>query len=367
MLNKIFASLCFAGLLATSAIAQSAHFHIFILFGQSNMEGVPQPEAVDTVTDPRIQVLAYNSCSNLTPTRVYDQWYTASPPLHSCYLGVGPGDYFAKTLLKSIPAGDTIGLVPCAIAGVDIDFFRKGIVSARRSQFTIPPDNSYTGAYQFMLDRAKLAQQRGVIEGMLFHQGESNAGQLTWVGQVREIVTDLRADLGIPNLPFVAGEVLYNGCCSTHNFRVKQIPDSISNSAIVSAALDESIYWSASVAGLPMYTGDTYKAHFNLEGQRELGRRYAMKMMPMLPAGLVTATREVNAINAFEVHKVLGGLLVTSSMEFTQISMVNMNGAVSKIAANSSGFISTQGIPQGLYILRVSDGSKRFQRLWLID
>jgi hypothetical protein len=116
------------------------NFFIFLTFGQSNMEGVPQPQAQDRVEDPRVKVMAYDNCNNLG--RVYNQWYTASPPLHSCNLGVGPGDYFGKTLAAALPQNVTIGIVPNAIAGVDIDFFRKGVRSARRNEFRIPPDRT---------------------------------------------------------------------------------------------------------------------------------------------------------------------------------------------------------------------------------
>jgi hypothetical protein len=349
---NFFAPLFIAGLLGVSVMAApNPNFHIFLLIGQSNMEGVPAPDDIDLVTDPRVQVLSYAGyTAPANPT-----WMTASPPLHSGYLGVGPGDYFAKTLVAALPAGDSIGLVPCAISGVDIDFFRKGITSARRNQFTIQQGNDYyaTGAYQMVLDRAKFAQERGVIEGILFHQGESNMGQATWVGQVREIVTDLRTDLGLPNLPFVAGELLYKGCCSTHNFRVKQIPDSISYSAVVSAALDESATWGPDVVGLPAYTGDTYKAHFNLEAQRELGRRYAKKMIPLLPAGTVSSVHQVTkGVARLQVQSAQGGLNVTCAGGCEEVSLLGLDGKVVQVSQDPAGFVGTKNVGRGLYTLR---------------
>src|SRR5262245_48060817 len=102
-----------------------SNFYVFLLIGQSKMEGQPKAQAEDQTTDERIKVLAYDNCSNLS--RTYNEWYTAAPPLHSCYAGVGPGDYFARAMAAAYP-DKTIGLVPCAISGVDIDFFRKGVV-----------------------------------------------------------------------------------------------------------------------------------------------------------------------------------------------------------------------------------------------
>lgn len=255
-----------SGSLATGGVgggSGSADFQVFLLIGQSNMEGQPQPEDQDLVTDPRVQVLAYNDCPNLS--RTYNEWVTASPPLHSCYGGVGPGDYFGKALAAAYPQA-TIGLVPCAISGVDIDFFRKGVVSARRSEFRIPPDNQRDGAYEWVIERARLAQQSGVIRGIIFHQGESDTGQAVWVDKVKGMVTDLRADLGLGDVPFIAGELLYGGCCASHNPLVNQLPGQISNAYAISAS---------GLAGVD-------QAHFGLAAQRELGARYAQTMLEAL-------------------------------------------------------------------------------------
>jgi hypothetical protein len=236
------------------------NFYVFLLIGQSNMEGVPPAQAQDRETNARVKVLAYDNCSGLG--RTYNQWYTASPPLHSCGLGVGPGDYFGKALATQYPT-KTIGLVPCGIAGVDIAFFQKGVTSTRRGEFRIPPDNHWGGAYEWVLDRARLAQRSGVIKGILFHQGESDSGQSAWVGKVKGMVTDLRTDLGIGNVPFLAGELLYSGCCSGHNTIVNQLPGQITNAFVISAS------------GLAAY--DQY--HFDLAGQRTFGGRYGAKMI----------------------------------------------------------------------------------------
>jgi hypothetical protein len=247
------------------------NFFIFLTFGQSNMEGVPQPQAQDRVQDPRVRVLAYDNCANLG--RVYNQWYTASPPLHACNNGVGPGDYFGKTLAAALPASVTIGIVPNAIAGVDIDFFRKGVRSARRNEFRIPPDNQRASAYDMIIERGRLAQQVGVIKGIIFHQGESDSGNPNrdqWVGKLQQIVRDLRTDLNLGNVPFLAGELLYNargGCCGDSlNPLVNSLPSMIDNAFAVSAN------------GL----GNVDQFHFDLPGQRTFGERYGQIMLDAL-------------------------------------------------------------------------------------
>jgi hypothetical protein len=252
------------------------NFFIFLTFGQSNMEGFPAPEAQDLVENPRVRVLAYDNCAGTG--RVYNQWYTAAPPLHSCRSALGPGDYFGKTLAAALPDNVTIGIVGNAISGVDIDFFRKGVRSTRRDSFRIPPDNAKASAYDMIIERGRLAQQVGVIKGILFHQGESDAGQPNrdqWVGKVQEIVADLRADLAIGNVPFLAGELLYadqnGGAGDAMNPLVGMLPSLIPGAAVVSAQ------------GLSEDPSDAqFNLHFGVVAQRELGRRYGQVMLEAL-------------------------------------------------------------------------------------
>jgi hypothetical protein len=163
----------------------------------------------------------------------------------------------------------TILLVPCGISGVDIDFFRKGVVSSRRDEFPIPPDDQWSGAYDWVLERARLAleEEDAAIRGILFHQGESDTGSPEWVGKVAEMLDDLRADLGFgEEVPFLAGELLQGGCCDSHNPLINELPDSITNAHVIS---------SDGLSGMD-------EAHFDLQGQRELGQRYADKMLELL-------------------------------------------------------------------------------------
>lgn len=235
-------------------------FHVFLLLGQSNMEGIPLPEEQDLLAHPRVRVLAYDDIGG----REHDHWYQAAPPLHSGGTGVGPGDYFAKTLITALPLHCRIGLVPCGIKGVDVDFFRKGVISARRNEFSIPPDNSWSGAYDWVVARARLAQQSGVIRGILWHQGESDCGRAEWIDKVAEVVRDLRCDLGLAaSVPFLAGELYYAGPCARHNTLVGRLPERIPNAFVVSTQ---------GLTGMDRF-------HFDLPSQRELGRRYARKLL----------------------------------------------------------------------------------------
>ncbi|OZY86631.1 hypothetical protein CBP51_06325 [Cellvibrio mixtus] len=241
--------------------APDPNFHIYLMFGQSNMEGAAPIENQDRITNPRVKVMADLNCSNLG--RTYGNWYVASPPLNRCYSGLGPGDYFGKTMADGMPSSVTIGLVPAAVSGTPIALYQKSAPIGRNNQ-NIP--TQFNGGYAWLLDMARKAQQAGVIKGIIFHQGESDTSDPNWKNQVKEIVTDLRRDLGIGDVPFLAGELLYadyGSCCHWHNTEVRKLPGLINNAHVVSAM------------GLPGM--DVY--HFTSASYRELGRRYAQIML----------------------------------------------------------------------------------------
>jgi len=230
-------------------------FHVFLLLGQSNMAGYAKAQAADKTEDERVRVLGYDDCAETG--RQVDKWDTAAPPLHECWnSALGPGDYFAKTLVGSIPMADTIGLVPCAISGEKIETFLK----------------SGGTKYNWIVARAKLAQQAGgVIEGMIFHQGESNSGDSSWPGKVSTLVKDLRTELGLGEVPFLAGELPYSGNASGHNTQVNKLPALIPNGYVVSAS------------GLAVDPADTqWNLHFDHDSTVTLGKRYAEKMLEAL-------------------------------------------------------------------------------------
>ncbi|WP_438021785.1 sialate O-acetylesterase [Sorangium sp. So ce233] len=228
--------------------------HVFLLLGQSNMAGYPKALDADKAENPRIKVLGFDACA--ATGRVEGAWDIAAPPLHECWNGaIGPGDYFSRTILDRYPAQDSVGLVPSAISGERIETFMK--VGGTK--------------YGWILSRAKAAQDiGGVIEGILFHQGESNCGDPAWPGKVKTLVSDLRADLGAGDVPFLAGELLHSGSCARHNALVNQLPGLMTNAHVVSAE------------GLAIDPTDTWNLHFGHDAQVTLGTRYAEKMIGAL-------------------------------------------------------------------------------------
>jgi len=297
-----------AGLLCSSLSAIAApdpNFHIYLMFGQSNMEGMGTVAAQDRTTNPRVKVLQDQTCSNLN--RTYGTWYLASPPLNRCWSGIGPGDYFGKTMAEGMPSSITIGLVPASVAGSDIALYQKSAPIGRAGA-DIPVQ--FSGGYAWLLDLAKKAQQAGVIKGIIFHQGETNTGDANWKYKVQEIVNNLRTDLGIGNVPFLAGELLYadyGSCCSRHNVEVNKLPSLITNSYVVSAS------------GLAGVDG----AHFSTASYREFGKRYAQLMLTKVSVYPGSSSRASNSSRS-------------SSSSTASGSQCNWYGTIFSICANTA-------------------------------
>jgi hypothetical protein len=258
--------LCFLGIITISfkAFSQDPNFHIYLCFGQSNMEGMGTIEAQDKVTNPRLVLQADQTCSNLG--RTYGNWYTGVPPFNRCWGKLGPQMSFGIAMVNGMP-NVKVGIVSAAVSGCDIALFQKSAPIGRAGA-DIP--TQFNGGYAWLLDLAKKAQSVGVIKGILFHQGETNTGDPNWKYKVQEIVNNLRTDLGIGNAPFLAGELLQapGACCASHNVEINKLPGIITNCYVIS---------SSGLSG-----NGTDNAHFSSASYRTLGQRYAQKMLTLV-------------------------------------------------------------------------------------
>ena len=264
-----------AVLLTTSLLGAKAdvdpNFYIYICFGQSNMEGNAQPESIDkTGIDARFQLLA--TCNFTNPSRTKGKWYTATPPLVSPNGGLGPSDYFGRTMVECLPENVRVGVIPVAMGGSPIEMFDKDKYQQKMKDnpsewWVTLAKNHYGGnPYGRIIEMAKEAQKVGVIKGILLHQGCSNNGDSNWPNMVKKIYNDMLSDLGLgtDSVPLFVGETLYQnqgGSCYAHNTQVARMPSVISNSYVVSSD------------GCPGNGNDPW--HFNAWGYRILGSRYA--------------------------------------------------------------------------------------------
>ena len=269
-----------AALACTSSAASAApdpNFHVFLCFGQSNMEGGGKIEERDQTVDPRFQVLA--DFDTPDRNRKMGVWYDAIPPLTRRTRGISMMDYFGRTMVANMPAKFRVGVVKLGVSGTrielwDKDAFRDYLANLPPDgQWKIPLANQYDGnPYEYLVKLAKIAQQSGVIKGILIHQGESNFEDQDWPKKVKKIYDDQIKDLHLDpkEVTLLAGEVVnadQNGEKASANVIMKNLPGTLPKSHVISSA------------GVP---ANRDRLHFTADGQREMGRRYAEKMLGLM-------------------------------------------------------------------------------------
>jgi hypothetical protein len=250
------------------------NFYIFLCFGQSNMEGFPGVETQDKTADERFQVLAAVDCPKLA--RKKGEWYPAVAPLCRDATGLCPADYFGRTMVAKLPKKVRVGVVNVSVAGCKIELFDKD--NYKKYASTAPSwmtgiIKEYDGnPYAHLVAMGKVAQKKGVIKGILLHQGESNTNDKEWPKKVKAVYDNLIKDLDLKPeaVPLLAGEVVHadqRGACASMNAVIDELPKTIPNAHVIS---------SSGCACRPD------RLHFTPEGYRELGKRYGEKMLSIL-------------------------------------------------------------------------------------
>lgn len=257
------------------SFSQDKKFYIFLAFGQSNMEGNAPVRPEDTVgVDSRFKVMEAVDCPNLV--REKGKWYTAIPPLCRCKTGLTLTDFFGRTMVANLPKDVRIGVINVSVGGCKIELFDKDNYQSYVStapNWMLGMIKEYDGnPYARLVEIAKLAQQDGVIKGILLHQGESNPNDSLWTKKVKVVYDNLLKDLHLQakQVPLLAGETVnadQGGICAGMNKIIATLPETISTAHVISSA---------------GCTDAADNLHFNADGYKELGKRFAEKMLTLL-------------------------------------------------------------------------------------
>ena len=291
------------------------NFHIYLCFGQSNMEGNAAIESQDlSGISTRFQMMA---AVNFGTNRTKGNWYKAIPPLCRQNTGLTPADYFGRTLVEKLPENIKIGVINVAVGGAKIelymDEFKDAYIAGDADWFKNickEYDNDPLGR---LIEMGKLAQKKGTIKGILLHQGESNNGESDWCEKVGKVYTRICYALGLnpAETPLLAGETLYadqGGACSWHNTAaLPHLKEYVTNSYVISAK------------DLPGNGKDSF--HFSAAGYRTLGKRYAEQMYKLLPESTGISKVEASSRKDCAIYNLQGQRV--AKMKKGQIYIVN--------------------------------------------
>ena len=220
---------------------------VFIMAGQSNMAGRGIIEPEDTVPDKRIMSINKNG-----------QIIIAKEPLHFYEperTGLDCGLSFAKTLIKKIPDSISILIIPAAVGGSSIRQWLE--------------DSLYRNVKLFsnFLSKVEIAKQNGVIKGILWHQGESDANEKDiplHQQRLGLLFSKFRTAVGNNELPIMLGEL--------GSFSDNPVNFNLINKAIHKYAAEDK---NSSVISTKDLKDKGDHLHFNSKGQRTMGKRFA--------------------------------------------------------------------------------------------
>ena len=227
---------------------------VFIMAGQSNMAGRGIVEKDDTVPNKRI--LSVNNAGRIV---------VAKEPLHFYepnLTGLDCGVMFARTLIKNIPDSISILIIPTAVGGSSI------------SQWLGDSTHRGVALLSNFRKHVEIGKEFGVIKGILWHQGESDANERNiphHKKRMGELFSKFRAAIGNDGLPLMVGEL--------GSFSDNPANFSLINRAIHAYAAEDA---NCSVISTKDLKDKGDHLHFNSKGQRAMGKRFATAYLKFL-------------------------------------------------------------------------------------
>lgn len=275
MQHTLLSLSCFA-LLTTLAACAATQFDVYLLAGQSNMDG--RGQAKDLSDDQR------------RPSEKGAIFYRNPPISTEGWMPLVPG--------FSIPPGYKKKTLPSPTFGPEIGFAaamtkaqpgrRFALIKSSKGGTSLSKDwnpgakgqpDTQGPCYRNCLETVALATKALTNDGstltwrgVLWHQGESDAGSATEVYQRRltDFIARLRDDLGHPNLPVVIGEVFDNGKRDSVRAAQRAVAKVVTGVSFIAA--DGTKTWDAGT-------------HFDAASQLLLGERFATAVLQLSEYG----------------------------------------------------------------------------------
>ncbi len=261
--------------LGIAAVARAEHFEIFLLAGQSNMDG--RGAVKDLRGDlakyakPNPKIVIHFSAGGLHRPLSVSNGFKPLEPGYSGTPGKKPNGLPGKTFGPEVSFGPAISQ---ALPGKQILLvkFVEGGTSLHVDWNPEEKGKLYENFIKFARKTQDMIKAKGdtcEIRGMLWHQGESDADLPPGQYQIAltEFIARVRGDLGIKDLPFVVGQVYDNG----------KRANVIAGEKAVAKLVPHTRF--ASADGL---TTSDHGTHFDAKSQIELGKRFAHEMARLL-------------------------------------------------------------------------------------
>ena len=255
--------------------ARAERYEVFLLAGQSNMDGRgAKKELVGRLAEyaePQKDVPLAFAAGGLHRLLTLSEGFVPLAPGYSGTPGkkagglpsntFGPEVSFGRAMADGMP-GKYLLLIKYA----------EGGTSLKSDWNPTAKDKLYEKFIAFTNQSLKVLKDRGdtfELRGMIWHQGESDAGLPA--GKYQEMLTEfigrVRNDLGAKALPFVIGEVFDNGKRDTVRAAQKAVAKAVPGVYFVSSK------------GLKTFDKGT---HFDAASQIELGRRFAEPLLKLM-------------------------------------------------------------------------------------
>ncbi|MEE9349154.1 MAG: sialate O-acetylesterase [Flavobacteriaceae bacterium] len=223
---------------------------VYLMAGQSNMEGNGQVMPQDTIP--------HNRLITINPK---GEWVKLKEPINlnfSWYKKLDCVNSFGNNLLKKVPKDVTVAMIPAAVGGSSVDHWLN--------------DNEFRTMHLWsnMTEMIAEAKKVGTIKGMIWHQGETDAKKdklAAYPDKLTTLFNKIRKECDNPNMPIVIGEL--------GDFGVDRPVWKEFNQLIEKYSKDNNNIEIIKTTDLD-HMGD--KVHFNNVALRTMGKRYAEKM-----------------------------------------------------------------------------------------
>ena len=201
--------------LGSQSACVAEHYDIYLLAGQSNMDGRGQvSDLSESQQKPMEQAIIYYR----NPPFTSDGWKPLKPgysrppkfkgELPSPTFGMEIG--FARAMVKAQPS-TKLAIIKGSKGGTNLrSDWKPGEKGDKESQG--PQYRDFVKTIQMATAELTKRGDTYTIRGLLWHQGESDAKKAKrYSSRLEQFIKRVREDVGVPALPVVVGEVFDNG------------------------------------------------------------------------------------------------------------------------------------------------------------